>query len=921
MKSHSTSHNTFARSAISRAALLSISALAGALVSLPSFAQGTATPQADDTQQLDKVVVTGTMIPRTTKETAEALTVISADSLKEMGVTTIEQALQQIASNQSGILTASSVSSWGTGGGSFANLRGLGASKTLVLLDGQRLANNVVLGSAVDLNGIPFAAIDHIEVLREGASSVYGADAIAGVINFITKKDYEGGEFNIGGASPKRAGGSTANTDITYGKGNLASDGYNILFSANYTQTKELTASQRSFAATGLNVAGGLNNQNGPMGTFPGSYQDANGNIFQVGYPTCTGNTQLSKLAGNCAFLYSAVVDLIPPSSELSGMVSLTKALPNDNTLNVQYFYTRSKVRSWAGPQTYSFPMNSTEDTTYYPTAANSTPFGGGTATPDLTDPITVGWTDPNNNRYNVDVNTEQRFLIGLTGDAGGWHYATNFNYSVNQNTLSVDGGYADYALLTNPDGSLSNLINPFGAQSAQGQALINSAYMNGPLASGGLSLMDLSAQASHELGDYFHAGRPFTLAFGVDAREERIGFNPTALAATLYTATYYPPAIVHGNRNEEAIYGELNMPVTKDLEFTLSDREDRYSDFGSTNNAKLSFRYQPLKELTFRGAASTGFRAPSLVDLFAPQTLGAASGSMIGPGCPAGNSQQYGQIFTAANCAAQGMALYGGNPQLHPEKSNNYDLGIVVEPVRNLGVTLDFYKVTVSNEIQAIPDNAIYANPGQFMSEYVLNSSHSLTQAPVANTACPTLTAPTCGYILLNTQNTGGISTSGVDFSTNYLLKTSVGRFRFGLEGTWVTSYRLQEYQGAQWLSLRGQFNQGNEPVNTWQHLLTLDWNKGDWGAGLTNNYTSSYVDQYADGNGNVRRVGAYSIWGIHGSYKPTQSVSVLVGVRNLFDTNPPFSNQTNNWQAGFNPLTADPTGRAYYAKVTYDF
>ena len=907
------------QSSLRRVMRLSVPAVTGALFCLPVFAQDGAAADTTPTSAPQKVIVTGSMIARTNAETAEAITVLTAESLKNMGITTVEQALQQISSNQSAVVTASTVSTWGTGGGSFASLRGLGASKTLVLLDGQRLANSVVTGSAVDLNGIPFSAIERIEVLREGASSVYGTDAIAGVINFITRKDYKGGEASITGSKAQGPGGNSSSADFTYGHGDLETDGYNLLVSANYTHQKELMASQRSFSATGFNPAKGLNNQNGPMGTFPGSYTDANGNIFQVNYPACSGNPLLSKANNDCAYLYSAAVDLVPDSSQLSGLISLTKALPANNTLTLQYFTTLSKEVSWGGPQTYSFNMTPASNPTYFPTAANSTYVtGNGAAAPDLTDPITVGWTDPNNNRFQGDSNTEQRFLASLKGSHGDWDYNTAINYSQNHNVLSVSGGYADYSQLAT-NGVLSNLINPFGPQSAAGQALIDGSYRNGSLASGALSLWDFNGGASREVGDWFHAGRAATLALGVDVRSERISFNPTALATTLYDATYYPPQDISGKRNEEAVYAELNVPVTKQLEFTVSDREDRYSDFGKTNNAKLSMRYQPASWVTFRGAASTGFRAPSLVDLFAPDVLGASSGSMTGPGCASGN---YNTVFSQANCAAQGMSLSGGNSKLKPEKSDNFDFGIVLEPVKDLGVTVDWYRVVVKNEIQTIPDDAIYSDPTAFSDLYKLNNAGTLTQAPVANTSCGNgPTTPTCGYIIQTVQNTGGITTNGVDLSTNYTLRTAKGNFRFGLEGTWITQYRLQEYQGAPWLNLRGQFNAGNQPAITWQHLLSVDWTHEAWGAGLSDHFLSRYTDQYPDANGNPIKVGAYSTWDTYGSWKPASNMKILVGVRNVLNTNPSFSNQTNNWQAGYNPVFSDPIGRAYYAKYTLDF
>jgi iron complex outermembrane receptor protein len=295
--------------------------------------QQTATAQqapavsSSDTPELAEVVVTGSMISRANAETAEAVTIVKMDSLKDLGVTSVEQALALITSNNATITTASNVATF-NGGASVAALRGMPASKTLVLLDGQRLANNVTLGNGVDLNTIPFAAIDHIEVLREGASSLYGSDAIAGVINFITKKNLEGGELNLNYSHPEHPGGSSDDADLTYGIGNLKSDGYNFMVTGNFTQQKELTASQRPFAATGYNPQLGLANLNGPAGPWPGSYTDANGNLWQTGYPACAGNPHLAPVAGSCEYLYSAAVDLIPQTSSESALVAFLICKP-----------------------------------------------------------------------------------------------------------------------------------------------------------------------------------------------------------------------------------------------------------------------------------------------------------------------------------------------------------------------------------------------------------------------------------------------------------------------------------------------------------------------------------------------------------------------------------------------------------------
>jgi len=900
--SSSRSSDSAQRASLRRAALIAVPALAGAMFSLPALAQSAAAPDSS-ASAAQRVVITGSMIPRTSAETSEAITVISSESLKAMGITTVEQALQQISSIQSTVLSSSAVTSWGTGGGSFASLRGLGAPRTLVLLDGQRLAGNAQYGGPVDLNSIPFAAIERIEVLREGASSVYGADALAGVINFITKKDLTGGQLNLTGTKAQHPGAGGYGGDITYGWGSLGTDGFNLLGSLSYTKTNELRATQRTFANRG-----GADNS---FYTSPGSYFDSAGNLFSVNYPDCgkssgVTSTYLTTANGYCGYKYTLATDLIPESSETSGMLQFTKTLNADNTLKLQYFATQSKLKTWGGAYSYYETMNPTTDATYFPTAAQSTYTGTGSATPDLSNDISVAWTDPDNNRYQGDRSTEQRFLATLTGSHNDWDYQTNLSYSQNVSTLFLAGGYPDLAALevtdANGDTVLNPLINPFGKQTAAGQALIDSSYRSGSLDTAKLRMVELNSSASHAVGDWFQAGDA-TLAAGVSVRHEQIHSATTALAAEEASVTYYFPSNISGSRNSQALYAELNVPVTKQLEFTLSDREDHYSDFGKTNNGKLAFRYQPSKLITFRGAASTGFRAPSLVNLYSPEVLGAGA-NFKGAVCD----------NLAVNCGSQGVVASGGNKNLKPEKSDNYDLGIVLAPIDNLGMTLDFYRITISNQITTLSSSTIYQNYATFQNLYHLNSNGTLSVA--GDGSCPTLTATTCGYVLTTPQNTGGVTTNGIDISLNYTLPTSVGRFRMGMEGTWTSQYKLQQYKNAPWLNIRGDMSQGYEPVLAWQDLLTLDWTRDVWGAGISNHFGSGYRDRY-DG----RHVGGQSTWNAYGTWKATKQVSLLVGMRNVFDSKPSFSNQDLDWQEGYNSVKSDPTGRAIYGRVTVDF
>ena len=910
-------------------------------------ASTTPAPDKGQTPELQEIVVTGSMIKRVNAETAEAITILKADDLKAQGIENVEQVMNQLTSSNTSVNVASAIGTF-SGGGTYANLRGLGNGRTLVLLDGQRLANNAFNGLGVDLSGIPFSAIDSVEVLREGASALYGSDAIAGVINFKTKKDYQGGQIQINFDHPQEAGGGSGEADFSFGHGDLANDGYNFMITGTYSKQQELQASQRAFSAQGFNPGGGVTATNYP-GSWPGNVQDSNGNIYQAGYPACTGNTELTRYFGDCSYRYSAATDLEPKQDEVSGMAEFTKTLPANNQLQVQYFWTQSSVTAFAGPMFYDFQMNPSSP--YFPTASQlvcnrgaancnglppnlsgfnniSTVNGQPNPAFGTASPVNAIWTDPNNARFNGNVNTAQRILVTFSGSNAGWDYSTDFNFSKSVNDNRNMGGYPNEAVLA-PNGVLSNLINPFGPQSAAGQALINSSYINGVYEVGEDRRWSWDGNISHPLGDAFNAGTPATVALGATVNGERFSNATTPYNDLVSAATGLTNSSVEGSRQVQAIFMELDVPITKALDLDISDREDRYSDFGTTNNGKISLRYQPIDILTLRGTASTGFRAPTLNNLYSPPFLAASSGGTMGDGNPFCAPGKYTAEWTQATCLAQGIGLYGGNRGLTPETSQNFDFGIILQPIENMGITLDYYRILLKNAIGQVPANAIYGNPTTF-SSYITTATSgsyagSLPPTIAEATNCVPYTASTCGYINLQDSNTGRITTDGIDLSVQYLQQTPIGTFREDLEGTAVTQFLQQQYNGGPELNLVGNLQiQGLNPAFRWQHNVRVDWTSPGkiWGAGLSDRFWSGYVDEFTDGSGNLRHVGGYSLADGYVSMKPMEPLTVLFGIRNLFNTSPPFTNASqNNFAAGYNALIADPLLRNFYLNVKYTF
>ena len=910
------------------AGFVTVAGVVGAsLMSSSAMGQQAPASSTDASPELQEIVVTGSMIKRVNAETAEAITILKSDDLKAQGIENVEQALGTLTAANPSINVASSIGTF-SGGGTYANLRGLGDTRTLVLLDGQRLAPSAFNGYGVDLSGIPFAAIDTVEVLREGASALYGSDAIAGVINFKTKKNYQGLEIQGNYDRPQKSGGSSDEFDLTFGHGDLASDGYNFMFTGGYSHQLELQASQRGFSAQGFNPALSVPNTNYP-GSWPGTVLDANGNLFQAGYPACAGNPFLTRYYGDCSYRYSAATDLLPDHHEISGMAEFTKALPANNQLQVQYIWTQSEVNAWSGPVFYDFTLNPGEP--YFPTAAQLTCDRGPancSGPPDLTAPITAFWSPPNNARYTGNLNVEQRVVVTFSGSNGGWDYSADVNWSKNTNDDRNTGGYPNESLL-NPGGILSPLINPFGPSSAAGNALINSSYVNGVYEYGEYTRWSVDGNASHPLGDAFNSGTPATVAIGATVSGDRFQNATTAYNDLVSAATGLTDFSVGGTRQIQAAFVELDVPITKAFDLDISDRQDRYSDFGTTNNAKIQVRYQPIDILTLRGTASTGFRAPGLYQLYQGPSLSASTSGNMGQGNPFCSPGHYTTEWSPATCMAQGIGLYGGNPHLTPETSQNFDFGVIVSPIPDMGITLDYYRILLKNTIGQIPANAIYGNPDNF-SAYIVPA----TSGPYAGTLPPTIaesavchpyTASSCGYIDLGFNNTGRITTDGFDLSVQYAQHTPIGTFHEDLEGTAVTKYLQQQYTGGPELNLVGNLAiQELNPAFRWQHNVRVDWTSPGkmWGAGLGDRFFSGYVDEFTLPSGANHYVGNYNLVDGYASVKPIEQLTVLFGIKNIFNTSPPYTNASqNNFAAGYNALIADPLLRNFYINLKYKF
>jgi iron complex outermembrane recepter protein len=365
-------------------------------------------------------------------------------------------------------------------------------------------------------------------------------------------------------------------------------------------------------------------------------------------------------------------------------------------------------------------------------------------------------------------------------------------------------------------------------------------------------------------------------------------------------------------------VYTELNVPLMKSLDVTAAVRYDKYSDFGNTTNPKFSFKYTPTQQLLVRGSVSTGFRAPSLFELNNPQTFTNTANSFNDPNlCPGGVAAP--GHSPASVCNTQFIVLNGGNPGLQPEKAKSANLGLVFEPQPGLSLGIDYWWVKLKNQISVLPDTLIFADPAKNAGLFHRAPDGTLS---IDGSQCP---GANCGFITQTTSNLGGVNTDGFDLTGAYRLRAGeTGTFDFNFTGTYVRKYEYQQEQNGVWIQNAGVYS-GTGPIMRWQHTLSVAWTRGAWGAGVVNRFKSGYEDQndpaqIADPSFN-NHVGSYSLFDIWGLWQPTKAVALTVGIRNLFDTDPPFSNQGRTFQQGYDPRFTDPTGRTYYVRGTYNF
>ncbi|MDB5959511.1 MAG: hypothetical protein JWP59_805, partial [Massilia sp.] len=807
----------------------------------PAFAQQQS--EGADNANVARVEITGSSIKRLASETALPVQVLRREDIDKSGVTTAAELLKTISANTAPLSDGASITDGTSGQRGFngANLRGLGVSSTLVLLNGRRLANFASPGdnAGVDLNNIPAGAIARVEILKDGASAIYGTDAIGGVINFITRKDYTGVDLNASVAGTQDGGAGKRTASISAGYGSLSTDRFNVFGTLDVQKLGRLRSSQRDFIkerplATTLPAQMSSN-------TYPAnvdiSSAQRNALIAAGLLPAGATRTRINPSAPGCnppatvyapdgpggplacGYDYMQDTEIYPESSKVGFVGRATFQLNNDTQLYAELVQSRTESRYVLSPNPQrirDLPV-SLLPASY--AAALSRP-----GLPTTFSGIRYRMTEAGN-RSNEVTSDAQRIVLGANGNLAGWDYDIGLARAQNKAVDKYVDGYVLYDQFE--AGVRSGLINPFGPSSQAGRDLINSIKVNDNARNSKGIATSIDGKVSKALANL--EGGELAMALGFEVRRENTTFAASPLLmsnnvagdrdSTLTSGTPVDLTATDDSRRVHSVFAEINAPFTKEVEMQLAVRHDRYSEVGSTTNPKVGLRWQPTQSVVLRGSAGTGFRAPSLSDLKRPVIFGTAAGFLTDPQCVASGE-------TIDTCTDQYPVERRSNPNLQPEKSRQFSLGGVYAPNRQLSASLDYWNIRKTNVISTLGEQIIVDNPAKYNGTYIQRDEDGFITS-----------------ILLQKENQGRLNTAGFDIgleSRNW--NTGIGKFGASLNGTYITKYDRQFGAQEPDRSNLGVFL-NDQAIQRWRHRASLDWDLGALSLTLANQYSSGYT------------------------------------------------------------------------------
>ncbi|QBG35579.1 TonB-dependent receptor plug domain-containing protein [Litorilituus sediminis] len=895
-----------------------LSALSAAMLSM---ATGFATPAfAAEEAEVEKIMVTGSRIARAEVASTSPITVVSKAQMTKLGITDVSTALRRLPAITGA--SANNQSSSGANNIQTATLRGIEATNTLILLNGRRMVGSDEDG-LVDLSTVPFEAIAQIEVLKDGASAIYGSDAIAGVVNIITKRNYEGFEVNArygqsseGDAEEREVGlvmgFSTDKGSVMIAASSSNNDGWEEKdrYMTRDTDREYMGGTDVSSGTTPFSrLSGfGLDGTDGKTWTVPDASNPSQVVLFdydEMGYNYRAAQSGANDNKTNSVFVtadYELSDDVIF-FTELSfhdGFVQGNQAPPGTDT-------------GWYGDNVdtpNAFKRYPDADGNNFGVGPNQkyNPFG-------IAGNVTRRFSEYGPRIYKTDNNIK-RYTLGLQGTIFE-EYDWEVNFSSQSAELISRGGAQPS--INQIERALSDeceteadptcvALNVFGPEGSITTEMLDFINTTAPVVTNKNDLMFMQAHISGPIVS-MPAG-DLMFSSGIEYREDQLSMEVDQAQRTATFDVSWGESstpVISPVREITELYLELAIPVLDSLEVEAAVRYSDYSDIDeSTTNPKFGVIYQPLDMLKLRASYSTGFRAPTMAQMYQGRTSSLttnlydpcnpnneANFSSSDPRCVAlGLDPQYSQ-----NAIQSFDVIGGGNPDLKPEEAENMTLGLVVEPLDNLSFTLDYFDIEQTNVVFAstdyVIDQNLAGNP-----EYagdVLRSNNGT------------------GYIqtvIAPANNIAARNLSGFDFNANYVLETDIGEWRINLDTTLMDSFEVQDTSDTPFRDIVGTYDAAFGSIPEWKAAMQLDWSMGNFRATWDFNYNSDLKVLVADTDPNdadkvIYKTRTYKVGDVEkedimdatfihnmqvGYFIDSIGTDVHFGIQNVFDKEPPY-------------------------------
>lgn len=886
----------------------------------PSAAQA-GEPAAPAAQRVE---ITGSLLPRAGTETALPVMVLTADDLAKAGVRTFEDAMQLVAQNQTIVGAARSVSTLGAA--SLADLRGLGPAATLVLVNGQRVVKGPYREWGVDLNTLPAVAIERIEVLTDGASSTYGTDAVAGVVNVITRREYEGGQVGASVRAPQHAGGEQYGVNLIGGLGSLTGQGYNVYAGLDGTRQGRIRATDRAYASRVYQPERGYEATR--QETFPGNYSQLPAIVLtNPALPGCRPpqSIYIPAIATNaCRHDTKSDEDVTPDIERWSLLARGTLAFGDGHTAAVEYWraYSRTEVSN----ETSAFgPMTMTASSPYFPGGAAGVPITDPAF--DRSRPISVTWrtVEVGPRRRHEEVVT-QRLLAEVQGRYAVWHYRLSAHASRADADVHFTNGFVNARAVA--DGVRGTggapFLNPFGPQSDAGLAYLEASEINGRMQRATGSLHGANGVFSGDLAQ-LPAG-PLAFAVGAEVRQEKLEFRNDFSLTRIPGSTLTSAEDTAGRLRSRAVFTELNLPLLRDapmakrLEASLAVRHDDYERIIAARSPKLAARWQVSPPLLIRASLAHGFILPPVSLLYGTSRVSPISQRRNDPLlCPGG--VPVAGADPLRDCNALFNVFFGANADLKPSRSRSWLAGFVVDVTSDASVSVDYFHYDIDRYPTAVSLAEAFNDPVTFAAHFV--RCRQLTPERAAAFGCMPASVDSIAYIDQRWMNGGRAIVRGVDLGVNaHGDIAGLGRLRFKLNASYWDRNAVQVLPGGVFREYAGRYA-GGIGSPRWQYVAQLGWERGAWSARLVNRFKSGYRDSNEvtlDPAVN-HRVGHWSVFDATVTFRGSAGRTLTAGLLNVFDQEPPFSNQRNTIQDGYDPRIASPLGRALFLQASYRF